>query len=73
MSAKTLNWGLLSTARIHKALITPLRTSKRNHLLAVASRSQESANAYASKWRIPRAHGFYETLLADPKIDVSYI
>ena len=72
MSEKVLNWGLLSTARINRSLITPLRASKRNHLLAVASRSQESADAYAKEWKIPRAHGTYEALLADPEIDVIY-
>jgi len=70
---KILNWGLLSTARINRALITPLRASKRNYLLAVASRSQESADAYAREKKIPRAHGSYEALLADPEIDVIYI
>lgn len=69
---KILNWGLLSTARINKALITPLRASKRNKLLAVASRSQENADAYAKEKKIPRAHGSYEALLADPEIDVIY-
>ncbi len=72
MSTKVLNWGLLSTARINRSLIPPLRASKRNHLLAVASRSQESADAYAKEWKIPRAHGSYEALLADPEIDVIY-
>ena len=69
---KILNWGLLSTARINRALIPPLRVSKRNRLLAVASRTQESAAMYAREWEIPRAHGTYETLLADPEIDVIY-
>lgn len=69
---KTLNWGLLSTASINRALIPPLQVSKRNHLLAVASRSQESANAYAKEKKIERAYGSYESLLADPDIDVIY-
>jgi xylose dehydrogenase (NAD/NADP) len=72
MANKVLNWGLLSTAHINRALITPLRASKRNHLLAVASRTQESADRYAREWKIPRAHGSYEALLADPEIDVIY-
>ncbi|HEX9837827.1 MAG TPA: Gfo/Idh/MocA family oxidoreductase [Anaerolineales bacterium] len=72
MTDKILNWGLLSTARINRALITPLRSSKRNHLLAVASRTQESADRYAREWKIPRALGSYEALLADPEIDVIY-
>ena len=72
MANKTLNWGLLSTARINRALIPPLQVSKRNHLLAVASRAQETANAYAKEKKISRAYGSYEALLADPEIDVIY-
>ncbi|HXF85480.1 MAG TPA: Gfo/Idh/MocA family oxidoreductase [Anaerolineales bacterium] len=70
--SKTLNWGFLSTARITRALIPPLQASKRNQLLAVASRSQEVADAYAKEKKIPRAYGSYEALLADPEIDVIY-
>ena len=69
---KILNWGLLSTAKINRALIKPLRASKRTRLLAVASRSISSAESYAYEWKIPRAHGSYEALLADPEIDVIY-
>jgi len=72
MTNKILNWGLLSTARINRALIPPLQVSKRNHLLAVASRSQETADAYAKEKKITRAYGSYEALLADPEIDVIY-
>ncbi len=71
-TGKPLNWGLLSTAKINRALITPLRISARNKLAAVASRSQSTADAYAREWRIPRAHGSYKALLADPGIDVIY-
>ncbi len=72
MRKNKLNWGLLSTARINRSLIPPLRSSKRNQLSAVASRSKESADAYAANWKIPRAYGSYEELLADPEIDVIY-
>ena len=72
MTTQPLRWGLLSTARINKALIPPLRLSKRNTLLAVASRSQEKADAYAREQKIKRAYGSYEALLADPEIDVIY-
>ena len=72
MTNRVLNWGLLSTARINRALIPPLRASKRNQLLAVASRRQESADRYAHEWKISRAHGSYEALLADTEIDVIY-
>ena len=72
MSEKKLNWGLLSTARINQDLIVPLTASRRTRLLAVASRSQSTADAYASKWNIPRVHGSYESLIHDPEIDVIY-
>ncbi|MCS7060569.1 MAG: Gfo/Idh/MocA family oxidoreductase [Anaerolineae bacterium] len=73
MSDRKLRWGLLSTARINRALIPPLRMSSRNELLAVASRTQERAEAYAQEWHIPKAYGSYEALLADPEIDVVYV
>lgn len=67
-----LNWGLLSTAKINRALIKPINASKRTRLLAVASRSQPHADAYAREWKIPRAYGSYDSLLADPEIDIIY-
>ena len=69
---QTLRWGFLSTARINNALIPPLTLSKRNKLVAVASRSQEKADAYAREKKIKRAYGSYAALLADPEIDVIY-
>ena len=50
-------------------LIPPLRLSKRNSLVAVASRLQEKADAYAREQKMERAFGSYEALLADPDID----
>ena len=67
-----LRWGLLSTARINRALLPPLRSSARNELTAVASRDLERAKAYAAEWNIPRVFGSYEAMLADPDVDVIY-
>ena len=72
MPANRLHWGFLSTANITNALLNPLRTSKRNQLLAIGSRSQEKADEYARKNKVKRAYGSYEALLADPDIDVIY-
>jgi len=67
-----LKWGLISTARINRALIKPLRESERNELLAVASRSQDTAELYAAEWEIPKAYSSYQAMLDDPQIDVVY-
>lgn len=68
-----LRWGILSTANINKALIPPIRTSERSELVGVASRDADRAKEYASQWQIPRSYGDYESLLADPEIDVVYL
>ncbi|UCD97425.1 MAG: Gfo/Idh/MocA family oxidoreductase [Chloroflexota bacterium] len=67
-----LKWGLLSTARINRALIEPLRGSERNELQAVASRSEVRAQVYAAEREIPKAYGSYQAMLDDPEIDVIY-
>lgn len=74
MIHRTLRWGLLSTARINERLIAAIRAVPRCEVAAVASqRGQEVATRYAAEWGIPRAHGSYEGLLADPEIDAVYI
>jgi xylose dehydrogenase (NAD/NADP) len=72
MSEK-IRWGIMSTARINDSLLEPIRQAGRSELAAVASRNLEQAKAYAQEKDIPKAHGSYEALLADPEIDVVYI
>jgi predicted dehydrogenase len=72
MADNKLRWGLLSTARINRALIPPIRASARGELAAVASRDLAKAEAYANEWNIPKAYGSYEALLA-ANVDVIYI
>jgi predicted dehydrogenase len=68
-----INWALLSTAKINERLLTGVRQSDGVTMLAVASRDQERARAYAAERGIERAYGSYEALLADPDVDVVYI
>ncbi len=69
---KKLRWGLLSTARISRAVIPPIRASLQSELKAVASRDIVKARNHAKEWHIPHAYGSYEELLADEDIDVIY-
>jgi D-xylose 1-dehydrogenase (NADP+, D-xylono-1,5-lactone-forming) len=73
MAEMPLRWGILGTARINRMLIPPLRVSRGNRLVAVASRELARAEAYAREWEIGRAVAPYEALLADPEIDAVYI
>jgi D-xylose 1-dehydrogenase (NADP+, D-xylono-1,5-lactone-forming) len=68
-----VTWGILSTADINRKLIPAAHASKKVDLVAVASRDQARADAYAREWEIPRAYGSYEALLADPEIEAVYI
>ncbi len=73
MATSLVKWGILSTADINRKVIPGLRASTKAELTAVASRTQERADAYAAEWEIPRAYGSYAELLADPEIDAVYI
>jgi len=70
---QVLRWGLLSTARINRRLIPAMRCARRTKLVAVASRTQASADAYAAEWKIPCVLGSYQALLDDTGIDAVYI
>lgn len=70
--SQTLRWGLLSTARINRRLIPAIRAARGHSLRAVASRDLKRARRYARQWKIPKAYGSYEELIADPEIDVIY-
>lgn len=73
MTASKIRWGLLSTARINDRMITAVGLSARSEILAVASRDPEHAREYSAARGIPRAHGTYEEVIADPEIDAVYI
>jgi predicted dehydrogenase len=70
----TLRWGILSTADIARTKVVPgLRKSARSSVVAIASRDEGRAAAVAAELDIPRVHGSYEALLADPEVDAVYI
>lgn len=69
-----LRWGILGTARIARTLFIPgVRSGSLTEVLAVGSRSLESARLFATELEIPRAYGSYDALLEDPDVDAVYI
>src|SRR5919204_4572900 len=71
--APAVKWGILSPAEINRKLIPGAHASPKVELLAVASRDQERAEAFAHEWEIERAYGSYDELLADPDVEAIYI
>jgi predicted dehydrogenase len=74
MGKERIRWGVLSTANIGRVAVIPaIEASTNGELVAVASRDDERAGAFASALGIPRAHSSYEALLADNEVDALYI
>jgi len=67
-----LRWGILATGGIAHAFTNDLKLNGFD-VRAVGSRTQESADAFASTFDIPTAYGSYEQLAADPEVDVIYV
>jgi predicted dehydrogenase len=71
---RELRWGILSTANIGRRKVVPaMQKARRSRIVAIASRDEERATAYARELGIPRTHDSYEALLADPGVDAVYI
>jgi len=68
-----VRFGILSTAHINRQLIPGAHASDKVELIAVASREQSKADAYAHDWGIERAYGSYDALLEDPDVEAVYI
>lgn len=67
-----IRWGILATGGIAHAFTADLRTADLD-VVAVGSRSAESARAFAEQYGIAHAHGSYEALVADPEVDIVYV
>lgn len=68
-----IRWGILGCAGIaRKAMIPGIRASRLGEIAAIASRDGARAAEWAAEFGIPRAHGSYDALLADPEVDAIY-
>ncbi len=50
-----------------RGLIPGIQGSKAGKLAAIASRSEDTAKAWADEFSIPKAYGSYEALIADSR------
>ncbi|GAA2609109.1 MULTISPECIES: Gfo/Idh/MocA family protein [Streptomyces] len=73
MTADTVRWGILATGGIAGAFTADLIDLPDAEVVAVASRSEESAKAFAERFGIPRAYGDWNALARDEDIDVVYV
>ncbi|WP_411069650.1 Gfo/Idh/MocA family protein [Streptomyces sp. cmx-4-25] len=71
--AEKVRWGILATGGIAERFTTDLLTLDDAEVVAVASRSEAPAKAFAERFGIPRAYGEWAGLFADADVDVVYV
>ncbi|MFF7758944.1 Gfo/Idh/MocA family protein [Streptomyces griseorubiginosus] len=73
MTEQSVRWGILATGGIAAAFTADLVDLPDAEVVAVASRSEASAKAFAERFGIERAYGEWGALAEDADIDVVYV
>lgn len=68
-----VRWGIIGTGKIARAFASALQDTPDAQLVAVGSRSQASAQAFAAESGAREAHGSYQSLVDSPDVDLVYI
>ncbi|WP_299530699.1 Gfo/Idh/MocA family protein [uncultured Streptomyces sp.] len=71
--SRTVRWGVLATGGIAATFTAALQGLPDAEVVAVASRTDASARAFADRFSIPRAYGSWAELVADEEVDVVYV
>ncbi|MZD06822.1 Gfo/Idh/MocA family oxidoreductase [Streptomyces sp. SID5785] len=73
MAGERVRWGILATGGIAASFTADLLDLPDAEVVAVASRSEASAKAFADRFGIGRAYGDWASLAADQDVDVVYV
>ncbi len=73
MADNPTRWGILGTGGIARTFAGDLAQTDSGIVAAVGSRRQESADRFADAFGIAGRHVGYESLVADPDVDVVYV
>ncbi|HYF49266.1 MAG TPA: Gfo/Idh/MocA family oxidoreductase [Planctomycetota bacterium] len=67
-----MRWGIIGTGMIAKKFAADLAQSS-HKVVAVGSRSKETADKFANEFNIPNRHATYEGLIADKDVEAIYV
>ena len=70
---RVIRWGILGTGKIAKAFAAALADTPDAELVAVASRTADSADTFGAQFGVARCHASYQALADDDQVDVIYI
>jgi predicted dehydrogenase len=68
-----IRWGIIGTGNIASQFATGLSVLNDAQLIAVGSRSQETADRFGDKFNVPNRYASYEALAEDPDVDIVYV
>jgi len=68
----TLRWGIIGTGGIARRFTSDLLLTG-HAVAAVGSRTRQNADRFAALFGLAAAHGSYESLVADPSVDLVYV
>ena len=70
-----IRWGVMGAGRISRDFVGALKAlaPEEGEVVAVGARDLEGAAAFARELSVERVHEGYETLAADPEVDVIYV
>ena len=71
--APALRWGIMGPGWIAHRFVESVQANTTQRVVAVGSRDQSRAAAFAAQWSLPKVHNSYEALLGDPDVDIVYI
>ena len=70
---RIIRWGILGAGRIARKFASDLRLAENCELMAIGSRSQQSADEFNKEFPVQYCHYSYEELAQNPEVDVIYI
>jgi predicted dehydrogenase len=68
-----IGWGILGTGNIAQLFASDLACVPDARLVAIGSRSKETARVFGEKFGVPNQHGSYPELANDPQVQAVYI
>lgn len=70
---KTIKWGIIGLGTISRKFATGLQSAANAEIYAVASRTQDKADAFGDEFGAQKKYSSYEALVNDADVDVVYI
>ena len=70
---RVIRWGVVGPGAIATSFADAMQLTDGGTIVAVASRSAERAAVFGDRFDIPARYGDYESLAADPEVDVVYV